>query len=687
MPRTFIRQITQLRPSDTYDDTIVPSLANYETNPAEIEADFNSLRSRANDFLNRNDSVFTGNWFDAISAPSTFENGIARGINLINQDLHDVQRKRILDRVSIIGNDISIGTGGDQFVILALSELPSNTTIAVGAVTTLGTLAAFEASFGTATLTEITGANALRPKNLVVIWNASGANIGDPVDDADGIQIFGLLQSESSSDGFTATGTTPNRLQMSFVKTNAAGDDLVLVTSGEMDGVVFDYAPVERFAFEDLPEDAFLGTDFVDSGVANTTRDAAYVSQGTVPVDLLTNATLDLEGAGLSWQIRDDLEAPLFALTEGSAGGTSTVLFGAAVDLFNNDAAVNDFASGLSIATGGANTIGIGLSSGLISAVSDLSLLATAGEIFFDDVNRSGSTFSTNVRLTDTTAEWNDYETAFGEVSLFNAITQANGAGSTDRQDIYDNQGTTPVEVTTNSILDLSTAGVAWEIRDATNNNLFRLTEGSTGGTSTLLLGTDLDQFTISAQANNFSNGMVVNEAGSRTIRIGMTDGVLATDAGNLRLQAFAEMELEDGNRSVSTFGGTLLLSATSAEWTAYDSAFGEVSILNSIVAANTNALHTRVQATVTSAVTADNDVNGPVSANNLDVNLPAYDNVTFVTAVDVYLSGVLLRNNASSGAEDVYPGTTPSDGDLRFTFNLAAGGNPDQITVIVRGQ
>ena len=124
------------------------------------------------------------------------------------------------------------------------------------------------------------------------------------------------------------------------------------------------------------------------------------------------------------------------------------------------------------------------------------------------------------------------------------------------------------------------------------------------------------------------------------------------------------------------------------AEWTAFDTAFGEVSILNAIVAANTNALRTRVQATGTADAVADANVNGPVSANNLDVNLPAYDNVTFVTDVDVFLNGVLLRNNASSGAEDVYPGTTPSDGDLKFTFAMTgSGGSPDQITVVVTGQ
>ena len=585
MGRTFLRQITQIRTSDTFDDTIVPSLANFETNPTEIETDLNTLRSRTNDFLNRNDSVFTGNWYDSISAPSTFEGGIARGINLLNQDLHDLQRKRVLDRVSIIGNDISVASANDQFVILALSELPGNTTIAVGAVTTLGTVAAFEASFGTATLTEVTGPNALRPKNLAVIWNASGDNIGDVVDDADGTQIFGLIQSESASDGFTATGTTPVRLQMSFVKTNAAGDDLELVTAGEMSGVVFDYAPIERFAFGDLPEDAFLGTDFVDSGVANTTRDAAYVSQGTTPVDLLTNATLDLEGPGLTWEIRDDLEATLLKITEGSAGGTSTILFGAAVDTFDNDAASNNFLAGVSLATGSGNTINIGLSSGLISSSTDLSLRATSGEIRFDDGNRSGSTWGTSVKLTNTTAEWDDYETAFGEASLFSAIVQANGPGTTTREDVYGNQGATAANVTTSSFLKLDTAGIVWEIRDDLSNGVFKITEGSAGGTTFIQFTGNVDQFLNSSLSNVFENPLTVNSTGTNPIRIAAdAEGLINTSVGDMQLQAAAELSFDDGNQTGSTWAADAVkLTETTAEWDLYETNFGEVSLFNAM--------------------------------------------------------------------------------------------------------
>ncbi len=529
MARTFIRQLTQIAESDSYVDTIAPSEANYETNPAEIEADLNSLRSRGNDFLNRNDATFAGNWFDSITAPSTFENGIARGINLLNQELHDLERKRILDRVAILGNDLLIGTPGDQFIILGTGELPGNTTMAVGTVTTLGTVAAFEASFGTATLTEVAGANTLRPKNLVVIWQSTGINIGDPVEDGGGIQIFGLLQSETSTDGHTATDTTPFRLQLSFVKTNPGGTDLVLVTAGEMDGIDFDYAPVERFALEDIPEESFLGTNFIDSGVANATR-----------------------------------------------------------------------------------------------------------------------------------------------------------------QTTYDNQGTTAVELTTNATLDLNSAGISWTIRDLVDGNLFQILEGSTGGTSAVNILGGTDSFVSAAAVNTFVQGATIDSGGTRPITVGVTDGEITTTAGDLRIFAATELFLDDVNQTGSTWAQVngIKLSETTAEWDLFETNFGEVSILNALNQATTGALRSKVQATVTANVTANSDVNGPGGANNTDTDFAAFDQVTFVDDVEILLNGNLLRNNASSGAEDVYPGTSPASGDLRFTFELkGTGSKPDQITQIVNGQ
>jgi hypothetical protein len=421
MARTFIRQATQIRRSDTYDDTIAPNLANFETNTVSIEDDLNSIRS----YLSELRDVQAGNWYDALVAPSTFENGATRGVQDVNQDLHDLERKRVLVTADKYLVDITVGAG-NQFVILGAGELPGNTTAAIGAVTTLGTVSATATTFGTAGLDEVGGSSAISPKNLCDIVDSV---THDPLLSS-GRRIYALFQTESSTDGSTITATTPNRAQLSFVRLNAAGDDLELVPASDIENKVVHYAVAERKALEDLTEQDFLRGAVTDvPASATVTRQVGYDNQGITPVDLTTSATLDLEGAGLVWSIRDDLEASLFSITEGSAGGTTTIALGADVDTFDVNAAVNDFAAGVTVKSGGSG-LNLGVTDGLIeSAAGDLRILG-AGELLLDDGNRTGSTVATaGIKLSDTTAEWDAYEAAFGgEVSILAALVAANAA-------------------------------------------------------------------------------------------------------------------------------------------------------------------------------------------------------------------------------------------------------------------
>jgi hypothetical protein len=553
MARTFIRQDTQVRKSDVYADNVAPSLANYETNTVHIEDDLNSLRSQVQNILNRNGASFpSGNWWDDLTAPVTFENGTARGVKEVNQQLHDLERKRILRFRAVVGADVVVptavratgtltagptnflntetvtlgaktytfqttltnvdgnvqigvdlqtslanlkaainleagagtlyaaattahptaeavtsnattlvarallyGTGGNgiattttaaaaawgggtlsggagDIVILGAGELPGNTTAAVGNVTTLGTVVADGSSFfGTASLTEVAGGDALTPKNLVKIADAA---TGQVIVDGSGNEIHALLQSEFATDGTTITASTPNRVQLSFVVHNPTNDGLVLVDAQYIGGQTIDYSAVQRWALEDIPEHSWLSDmDFIDAGSGAVDLQDAYNNQGIVPVDLGTNATLDLEGAGFYWRIRDDLEATLFQVTEGSAGGTSTILFGSDVDVFDSSAVVNDFDQGIRVDTGG-QRINVGETAGTIesTATNDLRLLG-AGELYLDDGNQTGSTWAqTNgIKLSDTTAEWDAFETKFGgEVSLLSAIVSAANMGA-----------------------------------------------------------------------------------------------------------------------------------------------------------------------------------------------------------------------------------------------------------------
>lgn len=645
MARTFIRQDDQIASSNTsgggFADTVAPSLANYQTSPNTILDDLNNLRSVVHYLKN----IQTSNWYAAQTAPVTLETGILRGVDNLNNALHLVEKKRVLRDVytlvdisvpasafatgtlTLTGNvsngdqittgtktytfqtvltnvdgnvligatasdsldnliaAITLGAGsgtlyaaattantfvtaaagvGDTMVATALTagtagntiattdpvdgggviswgaatltggagdvsiltapQLPSNTTAAVGIVTTLGTVvAAHPGTFGVVSLAEVAGSNAIAAKNLCYIVNGATR---DPIFSSGRI-IYGLLQSENATDGHTMTGTTPDRVQLSFVRLNAAGDDLELCPAADIGGQSINYAYRERMRLEGLNEADFLR--------------------------------------------------------------------GAAVDL--------------------------------------------------------------------------------------------PGASTEDRQDVYDNQGITPVELTTNATLDLNSAGIYWELRDLVNATLFRLTEGSGGGTTTLQIGTDVDTFDVNAVVNDFNSGIQVRTGGTRPISIGVSDGVVETTAGDLRLFGFGEMYLDDGNQTGSTWAQTngIKLSDTTTEWDNFETAFGEVSLLNAIYQAANSNIHLKIYAVLTANVLANNDVSGPSDDNNLDVDLGDLSQGSFINDYDVYLNGVLLRAGANSGSNhDYYPGTSLANGQLRFEFNLiGTGSKPDQLTVI----
>jgi len=633
MSRTFLRQDSQIRNSDLYDDTLAVG-SGLETQ-TQIEGDLNALRSQAKRALVADNA---GDWFQDINTPSTLDPGSKRGITNLNTDLHELERKRVLVHVTNLndvvvpaaasatgvltaaanfanGETVTTGTkvytfqtvltnvdgnvligatasdsldnliaainlgagsgtlyaaattangfvsaaagagdtmdataltagahgnaiattetaanaswggatlsgGAGDISILTLAQLPSNTTAAVGAVTTRGTVAAFNATFGAHSLVEVAGSSAIAPKNICEIVDGATR---DPILSS-GRVIYALFQTETATDGHTMTGTTPVRAQLSYVRINAAGDDLERVPAADIAGKTINYASVERKALDDLNEQDFLRGAIVDVPASTTvTRQVAYDNQGTTPVDLTTNATLDLEGAGLTWAIRDDLQANLFRVIEGSAGGTSQVSVDSDVDTFNVDSLVNDFAEGIRADTAG-QRIDVGVNAGVVESTgaNDLRVLG-AGELYLDDGNQAGSTWAqTNgIKLSDTTQEWSDFETKFGEVSLLNAIMQ----GDERKPKVY---------------------------------------------------------------------------------------------------------------------------------------------------------------AVVTSNTAADTDVGGVGGGANLDAQLPNMSGGNFLTDYDVFLNGQLLRPGANAGANnDYYPGTSLANGQLKFEFSVKGGGSPDVVCVI----
>jgi hypothetical protein len=203
--------------------------------------------------------------------------------------------------------------------------------------------------------------------------------------------------------------------------------------------------------------------------------------------------------------------------------------------------------------------------------------------------------------------------------------------------------------------------------------------------------------FDSSAILNDFDKGVKVRTGGVEidlgVTTIANTATIESIGAGNdLRILGSRDLYLDDVHQVGSTWAQTngIKLSASTQEWDDYETAFGgEVSLLNGIVQAFTKQKRTKKQAVLTANVPATNNVNGPSYANNTDVNLLPFNSVPtgFVADVEVYLNGELLRN-ATGATEDVYPGSLPAQGDLKFTFALkGTGAKPDQLTVIVNGQ
>lgn len=154
-------------------------------------------------------------------------------------------------------------------------------------------------------------------------------------------------------------------------------------------------------------------------------------------------------------------------------------------------------------------------------------------------------------------------------------------------------------------------------------------------------------------------------------------------------VRAAAELLFDDVNQTGSTWAQDgIKLSETTAEWNDFETAFGEVSLLNAIVQANNNGgdTMTRASACVNQDIAANTNVTGAGGSPNIDAQLLDYSSLTFVDDVLVFLNGQLLRPGADASANhDVYPGTTPANGDLQFEFRLRfrGGTRPDCLSMI----
>lgn len=424
MSRTFLRQETQILKSDLYSSSIAPSLSNYETLPVNIQDDLNNIRSQIQNFINRNGASFpTGSWYDDLQIPTTtLEAGIPRGINTLNTELHNLERKRVLTTFTSLA-DVYVSASAN-WAVLDATLLPNPgianpRAVAVGMSSIVTGTVAASASMGAWSMNLVSGSTVISPKNLCMIVTGSAR---DPIL-SDGRTVYALFQSDKADGQLLVGGDA----QLSFVRVTATGDGLEAVPVGDVQEKFVNYASVTRKALEDLSEQDFLrGAEIDVPSAAVVTRQSAYDGQGTGPVTTTFDATLDV-GDGHFWEIGDFLSATVFKVTEGSTGGTTTVLIDTATDVFDVNAVSNDFAQGVKMNTAGTE-IDVGVSAGVISTTStnDLRLLG-AGKLRFDDGYQATSTWvgTTGISLSDSAAEWNLFSASYGEVSILQALSQA----------------------------------------------------------------------------------------------------------------------------------------------------------------------------------------------------------------------------------------------------------------------
>jgi hypothetical protein len=263
------------------------------------------------------------------------------------------------------------------------------------------------------------------------------------------------------------------------------------------------------------------------------------------------------------------------------------------------------------------------------------------------------------------------------------------------------------VDVTlTNAIANQSGAApqhqnIEWRIDDTK----YMRFETSDGGVNLIsiapnaagdLVAITTDDLTVSnTNTATFTHGVSVGTSTTR-INLDTTAGqidssaaltVASAAASDLTINGGSHIALIDSYKAASTYAGSLTLSNSSAEWSAYETAFGEVSLLNAITQAATSSNAPKYVGVCTANIAANANVTGAGGSPNLDAQLGNYSSATFASDVDIFLNGVLMRCGADSSANfDVYPGTSPANGDLKFEYALhGTGARPDVITMIIR--
>jgi hypothetical protein len=640
--RTFIEQDTQIYSSDTYSDALAAG-STLQSGAANLQDDLNSIRSQLKRAI-WDDGA--GNWYDDI--PTI--NSKKRAIRDLNFDLDDLENKRFLFRSQIL-TDITVpaavaATG--TITAVAGANLVDGETFTLNDGVNTPTVFEFDSGGG------VTGANVAVP----FTGGDSAATVAASIQSAiNGVGSTLLIT--ASSGGGAVTNLTHDR--KGTVGNNAITDsvsDVGFTTTG-MSGGAGDIKVLSQAGSETPTETAAVDTGTaVGVVVATLAADVGHHSLTEVsgPNAISPKSIALVRDAVTGQPLQNGNGKDIFALVQAESGVVDGDSFNdtnhqVQLSFVAENAAGNDLEHVDAVYTGG-----------------KVINYAYTRRIDLDSIPETA--FLSGVFI--------DQSASSTDVTLDRAIdNQVGPATQTDRNIRW--------QITDTFSLDFEDSTGA--------RNLLSIAPNVAGDAVTV--DADTITFTNPTNATTFTNGVSFDTSGTQ-LNVGVTAGqvdsagaltLLSGGSSNLTVRAAGEVYLDDSNQTGSTWTDTngIKLSDTTAEWDNFKTQFGEVSLLNAIYQARRGARNKGV-AVATTNIAADTNVTGAGGTPNVDAQLPSYNGADFVANVDVYLNGILLRNGANSGANhDVYPGTTPANGDLKFEFNLKGGGSKnDVITMVV---
>lgn len=426
MARTFISQPTQVFHSELYSDTLTTGTA-LSSSATSLQDDLNALRTQVKQVLW---AAAAGNWYDVVTAPS---GGLsARGLNTINTDLTDLEQKRFLFRTQNL-NLVNIATGSNfVFLSKSLGTAPRDFAavglgVATGSIVSL--LTASEGTYGSHSVTQVSGSSVITPKNLVLVRDAwTHSTITSSL----GQEIFGLLQVEASASSGDAFSDTNRKTQISFVQEiiSSTTSSLRAVSASEIGGKTIQYSYIRRVALDDLPEDAYLSDQIFIDIFPSSMNFSSSVSFSDITLQTAINNQVGTVSQnknvaiaiadGFSWAYLSGTQK-LWELASSDTTDTLTVN----VDRFSVSGTFPaSFQKGISVSTG-SGQVDLGVIPNTINSLTGTRLVLSGGtSLGFSDGFGVLSNYTGGIiPFATSTLEYNNFTTGFGnQTSLLGAL-------------------------------------------------------------------------------------------------------------------------------------------------------------------------------------------------------------------------------------------------------------------------